>query len=153
MTFNIHNWENKLADVLSSSLAIFRNENEDEMEMFAVDCHPWNGIIALAFLTHSELKDAPYLSEASEIAAWKNYNFTAKLETSESLSTVGLEMRTEYETSGGDKSSIVKLFLRSCAAAVASKKVQDVLSTYRLSGSFKITIPHPDSNEEYFIVN
>ena len=72
-------WQSELMTLITAALEEFRSEAEDEMEMFAVDCHPWNGTIALAFLTRSESQDDPSLRKASEMAAWRYYDFGAGL--------------------------------------------------------------------------
>ena len=59
-------WQADLTKLIATALGEFTGGKDDEMERFAVDCHPWNGIIVLAFLTKSELKDAPCLSDAAE---------------------------------------------------------------------------------------
>lgn len=139
-----------LTALFSTALSEFRAVTDDEMEMFAVDCHPWNGVVVLAFLTHAELNDAPFLSEAAEMAAWKYYDFGAALTCWQSASDIGSRMRAAYEEAGGTRSTVARLFFQACAEAVASKQVQDVLVTYRLAEGFKITIPHPDTGEEYY---
>jgi len=55
-----------------------------------------------------------------------------------------------YENAGENRSDVARQFLQGCAAAVASKPVQDMLSKYRLAKGFKITIPHPDTAEECY---
>jgi hypothetical protein len=77
MTLTSEECRSDLTTLISTALGEFRAVTDDEMEMFAVDCHPWNGVIVLAFLTHAELKDAPFLSEAALMAAWKYYDFGA----------------------------------------------------------------------------
>ena len=150
MTIAIEECRSDLTTLVSTALGEFRAGIDDEMEMFAVDCHPWNGVIVLAFLTHAELKDAPFLSEAAEMAAWKYYDFGAGLACWYSASEIGSIMRTAYEKAGDIRSTVATQFLQACAEAVASKPVQDVLFTYRLAEKFKITISHPDTGEEFY---
>jgi len=150
MKLHYDKWQTDLAELISAALGEFRSKAEDEMEMFAVDCHPWNGVIVLAFLAHSELKDAPFLSEAAEMAAWKYYDFGAGLTSWQPVCEFASRMRTMYENAGENRSDVARQFLQGCAAAVASKPVQDMLSKYRLAKGFKITIPHPDTAEECY---
>jgi hypothetical protein len=149
MTLALEQCRSDLTKLITTALGEFRAV-DDEMEMFAVDCHPWNGVIVLAFLTHAELQDASFLAEAAEMAAWKYYDFGAELACWRSAPELGSRMRTAYEEAGNDRSTVVTQFLQACAEAVASKQVQDVLSTYRLAEKFRITISHPDTGEEYY---
>jgi hypothetical protein len=149
MTFFFKQWQSELTQLISDALGEFRSNAEDEMEIFALDCHPWNGVIALAFLTHLELEDAPFLTEAAEMAAWKYYDFGANLTSWRLVSAVASRMRPVYESSE-NRYDVAREFFQGCAAAVASKPVQDTLATYRLAQGFKITIPHPDNAEEYY---
>ena len=149
MTIASEEYQRDLTTLISTALGQFRTGINDEMEMFAVDCHPWNGVIVLAFLTRAELNDAPFLAEVAEMAAWKYYDFGADLPCWHSSSEIGSRMRTEYEEAGANRSTVATQFFRVRAQVVASKPVQDVLFTYRLTDKFKITIPHPDTDEEY----
>ena len=62
-------------------------------------------------------------------------------------------MRAMYEEAEENRDVIAKTFLEGCAVAVASKQVQDVIAKFRLAEEFKITIPHPDTCEEYYDVH
>jgi hypothetical protein len=146
----VEEYQSDLTMLISTALCEFRPGIDDEMEIFAIDCHPWNGVIVLAFLTHAELNDAPFLAEVSEMAAWKYYDFGADLPCWHSAPDTGLRMRTAYDEAGDNRSAVVPQFFQACAKAVASKQVQDVLLTYRLAEKFRITIPHPDTGEEYY---
>jgi hypothetical protein len=150
MEFDFHQWQSDLTSLISTTLGEFRSNAEDDMEMFAVDCHPWNGAIVLAFLTHSEVKDAPFLSDAAEMAAWKNYDFGAGLTSWQPAFGIALRMRTVYEKAGENRFYVARQFFHGCGAAVAAKPVQHMLSKYRLANAFKITVPHPDTAEEYY---
>jgi hypothetical protein len=133
MTIAIEQCRRDLTMLISTALGEFRTGIDDEMVMFAVDCHPWNGVVVLAFLTYSELTDAPFLSEAAEMAAWKYYDFGAGLPCWQSALDTGTRMRTAYEVAGGTRSTVVRQFLQACAEAVASKQVQDVPAEERPS--------------------
>lgn len=143
-------WQSQIADIIATVLREYRGNIDDELEQFAVDCHPWNGVIALALLTHEELESTPFLSEPGEMAAWKHYNCGSSLPVSQRITALALQMRTAYESAEINRASVANQFFRRCALAVAAQPVQDALSTYRLSVRFKITIPHPDSNEDFF---
>jgi hypothetical protein len=150
MSIAFEKYGSDLTMLISTALSEFKAGIDDEMEMFAVDCHPWNGVIVLAFLTHVELNDAPFLAEVAEMAAWKYYDFGADLPCRHSACEIGSRMRTEYEEAGEHRSTVATQFFEICAKAVASKQVQDALFTYHLAEKFKITISHPDTGEEYY---
>jgi hypothetical protein len=151
MKFNYDQWQRDLTQLISESLAEFRSKAAEEMETFALDCHPWNGDIGLAFLTRSELKEDPFLSEAAEMAAWKYFDFGAGLACWQPPPTVASGMRPVYEAAGEEnRPKVVREFLERCARAMASKPVQDILAQYRLAENFKITIQHPDTAEEFY---
>jgi hypothetical protein len=147
---NLDQWQSDLAATTTIALAEFRRGADDKMKTFAVDCHPWNGVIALAFLTEQELQDAPFLSEAAEMAAWKYYDFGRRLASWQSASGIGSQMRTMHESDGERKDRIAEQLFQRCAAAVASKPVQTALSMFHRARDFKITIPHPDTGAEYY---
>lgn len=144
----IDKWGSDLAQFVSAALGEFKTQATEQMEQFAVDCHPWNGVIVLGFLTTKEVEESPFLAEAAEMAAWKFYDFASALSCSRP--ELGSRMRELYEQEGGDKAKVAELFFVACAEAVVSKPVQDMLSKYKLSKSFKITIPHPDTGKEYY---
>ena len=146
----LENWRGDLTEFLSAALDEFRLATTDLMEQFALDCHPWNGIIVLAFLTTREVEESPFLADCKEMAAWRFYDFASTLSCSRP--TLSSMMRQIYEQAGDDKAKVAEQFFLACAAAVASKPVREVLSKYKLSRSFKITIPHPDTGKEYFPV-
>jgi hypothetical protein len=150
VTLDFDQWQRHLTQLISTALCEFRGRADEEMERFALDCHPWNGLLVLAFLTESELKDAPFLSEPTEMASWKLYDFGAGLACWHSVLDVTSRMRTVYEEAGNNRSSVAMQLFKSCARAVASQQVQDVLSTYRWAKGIRITIPHPDTGEEYY---
>jgi hypothetical protein len=147
MNNDIDKWSSDLAQFISAALAEFRAQATDKIEQFAVDCHPWNGVVVLAFLTTKEVKESPWLAETEEMAAWKFYDFASALSCSSA--ELGSRMQELYEQ-GDDKAKVAERFFMACAAAVASKPVQDMLSKYKLSENFKITIPHPDTGKEYY---
>jgi hypothetical protein len=150
---NFEQWTDDLSRSMTNALIEFGSKYNEEMAVFAVDCHPWNGVIVLAFLTQSELKDDPLVAEASEMAAWKHYDFGGGLLSWQSASDLGSSMRSAYEQSGDNRPVVARQFCRACATAVASKPVQDALSSFRLCKDFRITVPHPDTDEEFFVPN
>ena len=154
MNQDFDGWLRELSKLVAAALADFTGivGDEDEMEMFAVDCHPWNGGVFLAFLTRAELTEDPLLSEPSEMAAWKYYDFAEGLPSWQAISEIGSQMKTAYKIAG-DRAEFVRMSLQTCAMAIASDDVQNELAKFRLTKRFKITVPHPDSNLDYFPPN
>jgi hypothetical protein len=143
-------WQADLVTAIADVLHEFRSFAEDEMAIFAVDCHPWNGIIVLAFLTSQEKRNDPLLMDASEMAAWKYYDFAAEFTSWQCSRQIGAQMRKLYDDAREGHEHVVRQSLRACADVVASEPVQTALAKYRLAPSFKIMITHPDTGEEYF---
>ena len=46
-------------------------------------------------------------------------------------------------------SSVAAQYFKACVGAVATDSVQDKLKGFNLASGFRITIPHPDTGEEY----
>lgn len=148
---NFEQWTTDLSRSITDALRDFRSKVNDEMAVFAVDCAPWNGVIVLAFLTQPELNENPILSEPSEMAAWRYYDFGARLPFGQSVSiALGSHMRTTYEQAGENRGDMANQFFRACANAAASEPVIKALSHFSRTAAFRITIPHPDTNEEYY---
>jgi hypothetical protein len=143
----IEGWGNDLRQFILAALNDFGTQGAEQMEQFAVDCHPWNGSVILAFLTTSEVEESPFLAEAGEMAAWKFYDFASA--RSSTHPDIGLRMKEIYNQAN-DKAKCAAQFFMACAETVASKPIQDILSKYNLSKSFKITISHPDTWKEYY---
>jgi hypothetical protein len=151
MNFDYDQWQGDLSKLIAVALAEFRRQADDEMEIFALDCHPWNGLINLAFLTRSESKEDPLLFDIGEIAVWKYFDFSAELSSWQPALGVASRMRPVYELADEDnRREVVAKFLRSCAEAVASKLVQDMLARFHLAKGFRITVQHPDTGEEFY---
>lgn len=151
MNTDFDKWQCELTDSISKTLTEFRPHADDEMKMFALDCHPWNGEIGLSFLTHSEFENAPVLADLAEMASWKYFDFSAGLIAWQPAMRVALRVRPVYEgVEEADREKVVRQFLQRCAQSVASKHVQDALATYRLARNFKITVQHPDTGEEFY---
>lgn len=150
MKLELSEWTKDLTMSIATTLGEFRNQSDDEMEIFAVDCHPWNGVISLAFLTHNELFESPFLSEAAEMAAWKYYDFGSSLDSWRLASSIGSRMREAYEKAGGNRAKVAEEFYRACARCVAATLVQNVLNKYKRTRNFRISITHPDTGMEFY---
>ena len=79
-----------------------------------------------------------------------SYAFTEPLASWQPIADLGWKMRTIYDEAGDKRSVQARHFFQACATAIASKPVQDALSTFRLTKGFRITIPHPDTDEEFY---
>lgn len=143
MSDDMDKWRGDFIRSVADALDEFRAKTNERMVRFAVDCHPWNGVIALAFLTATEVAESPFLIGPDEMAAWKFYNFAPAPE-------LGSRMRKLYEQAAGDKAEVADRFFKACGHAIASKRIQAILSKYDLSEGFTITIPHPDDNGECY---
>src|SRR5262245_13943550 len=115
----LEQWSRELARFVSCALDEFRPRAAERMEGFAVDLHPWNGVVVLAFLTAKEFEEEPSLADAREMAAWRFYDFTSDLSCSHP--GLGSRMRELYETERGEKAKVADAFFVACAEAVASK--------------------------------
>ncbi len=139
MNVNFSTWSSELAVAI-----------EDQVDTFAVDCHPWNGIIALAILTQSEINNDPLLYQLCEMASWRYYNFGASLESWQQTSDLALQMKIDYERAGENRALIAEGYLHACSSAVASNVVQAALSTIDRTDSLRISVAHPDSGLELY---
>ncbi|VTR97016.1 hypothetical protein [Tuwongella immobilis] len=147
MDETIEKWRSSLLQFVSTALSDFREQVSEQMEQFALDCHPWNGSIILAFLTTAEVQESPFLAEAEEMAAWKYYDFASV--RSSSHPDVGQLMQDVYNQYD-DKAVGAELFFKGCADVMASTAIQEALSKYNTSNSFTISVPHPDTGKEYY---
>ena len=143
-------WAKQLAGLIRGSILEFSEQVTDQIEMVAVDCHPWNGFLALAALTHAEALRDPALADPAEMAAWEHYDFGSTLASWTPASNLSLQMREEYSEAGNFKAGVAEAYFRACAAAVGSDEVRRSLASRWLSDTFRISVAHPDTGEEYF---
>jgi hypothetical protein len=143
-------WSTQLATAIQNALIDFRAQIDDQVEMFAIDCHPWNGVLVLAMLTRSETKSDILLADPAEMAAWKHYDFGANLETWRRGNKLTLQMKADYERAGESRVSVAESYLRACSDAVASDVVQLALSNFDRAIGFRISVAHPDSGMEFY---
>ena len=147
MNETIEKLKNSFSQFVSTALSEFREQASEQMEQFAVDCHPWNGSILLAFLTTAEVQESPFLAEPEELAAWKYYDIASV--RSSTHPDVGQWMQDAY-SQYDDKAVGAELFFQACADVMASTAIQEILSKYNLSKGFKIVVLHPDTGKEYY---
>ena len=77
MNTDLDKWAAELALMVSKSLVAFRSQVDEQVEIFAVDCHPWNAIIGLDLpLTTREIMEDPQIANPSAKASWKYFDFT-----------------------------------------------------------------------------
>jgi hypothetical protein len=143
-------WAAQLSGLIAGTLDAFRGKVSDRVEIFAVDCHPWNGVLDLALLTQAEAADDPLLCDASEMAAWKFYHFGASVARWRPALELARQMQEAYDGSGDDRAATAESFIRACARAVATDGVQRSLSRYEVSDRFQICVRHPDSEAEFY---
>jgi hypothetical protein len=148
MTLPTRQWTTRLAALIEMALAEFRDQVQGQIDSFAVDCHPWNGVLDLAILTHDEVLNDPLLFNPAEMAAWKHYHFGAGLKSWQAAGKLASQMRETYDKST-DRPAVAEEYLRACAAAVATTAVQQSLSRYPMTDGFRIAVRHPDTDKEY----
>ena len=86
------------------------------------------------------------------MAAWEFYDFIATSNSwVTSISPITAQMRSGYERAGKHRAVLAEAFLRASAAALAMPRVQAELSKYRVTGDFKISVPHPDRDLEFYL--
>ena len=151
MTSALDEWTMTLAGVIANALVDFRQNVHDRVVIFAVDCHPWNGVLGLAFLTDAEVEDDPLLSDPAEMAVWKHFDFASGLSSWQHAAELAMQMRAAYEKTAEDRAGIAEGYFRACAVAVASRVVQEALSRYDLRDPFKISVAHPDTGIEFYL--
>lgn len=142
-------WADELAGVIHNSLVECSARIGEPLAMLSVDCHPWNGVLALALLTQAEILRDPLLATPAEMAAWEHYDIGSTLASWAPASSLGSEMRDEYDGSKHSRADVAKAYFQLCAAATASDKVREALARYQLSDIFRISVCHPDTGEEY----
>jgi hypothetical protein len=141
-------WTARLAAAIATAVRDFAPAlGNDPVALFAVDCHPWHGVIALALLTAEEVVGDPLLSDPAEMAAWHHYNFAAGLPSWQAAVELGREMRAGYEAS--ERPAAANAFLGACAAAVSSREVGAALALLRRTSDFRLSVPHPDDGRDF----
>src|SRR5438105_3553692 len=97
-------WVEGLSACVADALAEFRTTIKDKIAIFALDCHPWNGVLTLAILTTRELAEAPSLESIAEMAAWRFYDFCAGSKSWKSnIPLLSAQMRQSYELAMNDR--------------------------------------------------
>jgi hypothetical protein len=141
----LDSFTDKLSSVIARTLSAFCMELGEPIKTVALDLHPWNGFLALAILTESEVKADELLDDPAEMAAWKHYNFGANLDDWD-VDSISTEMKAIYY-----EIKDAHLLFQSAASAMASESVQQALSGYSLAKGFRISVADPDNNVEYYV--
>src|SRR5687768_12625677 len=116
-------WTPRLAEAVAAAVREFAPRLGDAaVALFALDCHPWHGLIELSVLTAAEVAADARLAEPGEIAAWRHYNFAEGLPSWQSAEALGREMRAVYDAAT-DRAAAAEACLRACARAAASAQV------------------------------
>ena len=134
----------ELSFIVAKTLNAYHSECSEPIKALALDVHPWNGFIALAALTESEVDADPLLDDIAQMAAWKHYDFGVKLEEWD-VNSVGTKMKAIYY-----EEEDAQLLFQCCASAMAAASVQQAIRKYKLADGFRISVADPDSNEEYY---
>jgi hypothetical protein len=148
----VDDWKIDLSATVACTLNAFSSQIQDRVELFAIDCHPWNGILFLAFLTVPEVEMNPKLKEPAEMAAWRYYDFASVVSAWKPSLKLGGLMREAYEQAEKNCPEVADVFFRACADAAKMTAVQRAISKYKLSNAFRITVCHPDTGQEYYSV-
>ena len=139
-----------LSDVLAATLTDASSRFDDEeIVMLAIDCHPWDGTLALAILTADDVKDDPLLDDPEEMAAWPRFGFAAEIPAWREASALAKEMAARY-AAAPDQRAVASEIFRETAGALSSAIAGGALRGYRLAPTFRVSVAHPDSGEEFF---
>ncbi|QDU75393.1 hypothetical protein Pan97_24250 [Bremerella volcania] len=144
MSSTLESITDELTSIIAKTLNAYHSVPGESIKIVALDFHPWNGFLALAILTESEVATDPLLDDLTEMAAWKHYDFGANLDDWD-VNSILTEMKAIY-----DEIQDAQLLFQCCASAMASASVQQALSRYSLADGFRISVANPDDNVEYF---
>jgi hypothetical protein len=85
------------------------------------------------------------------MAAWKFFHFSSGLASWQAEAELGQRMCRHYhQSTEEDRASVAEGYLRACAIALEAGVVQEAISRYELSEDFGLSVPHPDSDEEFY---
>ena len=142
-------WVARMADTIAAAVREFAPiVGDDRITLFAVDCHPWHGMLGLAVLTADEAATDPELNDPAEMAAWRHYDFASGLAAGRALIPLGAEMRSAYYEAG-DRPATAEAYLRACVSAAASPTVAAALDQFKRADGFRLSVTHPDSGREF----
>lgn len=143
---------NKYEKIISSSLndLIDYLSNEGDLDMFAIDFHPWDGLIEYSVLTKSEVEEDPLLKNSEEMADWKFFHVSSESSVwRDGISQIAHDIKISYEEAE-NKVEMIEAEYKCIVSAMESENVQSSLAELSLSQSFRISIANPDSGDEYY---
>lgn len=141
-------WTPRLAEAIAGAVREFAPTLDGAaVVLLALDCHPWNGTLGLSALTAAEVEADSLLNDPAEMAAWKHYDFAARLASWQPSAGLGAEMQASYEAS--ERPAIAAAFLSACAAAVLLPSVSAALTSLAQADGFRWSVTHPDSGQEF----
>jgi hypothetical protein len=142
-------WASNFAGIVAATIAELAPKFAGEsIAMFAIDCHPWNGILALCALTESECVEDPELRDPAEMAAWRFFDCSNGVSAWSAATALSESMRVAYD-SADDRASVGITYLQYCADALADSRVADAVSKLDVSSKFRFSVTHPDDGTEY----
>lgn len=118
--------------------------------MFAVDCHSWNGLLELSFLTTGEAEENHVLFDPEEMAAWRFFQFSKDYTSWGSAKALAEHMRMDYEGSV-DKAGLSEKYFNAFVEAIRDPLVKLEIEKLNITEDFKVSVANPDSGKEYFI--
>lgn len=118
--------------------------------MFAVDCHPWNGMLGLSLLTKGEAEENHFLFDPEEMAAWRFFQFSKSDPSWGSAKALAEHMRMDYECSG-DKTGLAEKYFDACVETIRDPLVKLEIRKLNITEDFKVSVANPDSGKEYFL--
>jgi hypothetical protein len=144
-------WIARLADAIAAAVReIAPVLSKESVALFAVDCHPWHGMVGLAILTGAEFADDPSLGKPSEMAEWRHYDFACERAAGRLFIPLGEEMRSAYYQCE-DKPAMAVRFLEACAVAATTPEVAASLGLLKRESGFRVSVTHPDSDQEFVV--
>jgi hypothetical protein len=148
----IDDWSRRFAEVIASAVREFGPSLRGvPLALLAVDCHPWHGSLGLAVLTAAEAESDPLLMNPGEMAAWRYYLFSDRLESWHLAAGLAREMQATYETAS-DRAAVAGAFFSACALAMEKPEVVEAIDRLERAPNFRISVAHPDSGEEFYLM-
>jgi hypothetical protein len=146
----LDDWSRRFAEVVASAVREFGPSLRGvPLVSLAVECHPWNGALGLSLLTDAEAKSDPLLMNPAEMAAWRHYLVSDRLECWCPAVALAREMQTAYEATN-DHAVVAGTFFSACALAMTKPAVVEAIERLERAPNFRISVAHPDSGEEFY---
>jgi hypothetical protein len=143
-------WAAGLSAAIARTLDEFRGRLAERVALLAVDCHPGDGTLDLSLLTYREVERNALLSDPAEMAAWEFFHFGGDLASWQPARALAQQMRERYGRAGECRAAVAEGYLRACAVALASEVVREAVARYDLADGFRLSVPHPDSDTDFY---